>query len=487
MKYGLIIDLRGIQDYIFSSNQLKDNVGASHLISSFFDDYKERPGFCGGGNLFLLCDEEKEAQTIIRELSVKTVEKSPGLYFNACYLKGFDDNNFKEKYAELQKMLQAEKNKRLQQTSVPAHGITAQCSVTNLSAIAHIPEGNSELEKYLAGKEEDKEPRGEYISEVVLAKLKAYFDYKEISQTFWAETLGADFQFPDEFGNLGRDEDNESFISVVHIDGNSIGKLFLKAESLAQMQELSSLIDYAFEQSMKDAIVFAKDSILTDKWKGYKDRLKTEKDVMDLPIRPLFIGGDDLTFVCEGRLGIPLAQNIMESIQKYSEGKLSCCAGVAKANYKYPFYQIYRLANSLCRSAKNKRIGDKSNENYLDFHLISSSVSTSLSDVRKEFYTLADDRSLTERPYSLERLQTLQNATKKMYKKWPNSKIKELRSILYQGQESINAFISHIKTNSKYSLKFTGFEDYDKDLFFASKTIYLDMIELMEMMPMEAK
>ena len=41
MSYDLYVDLRAIQRYIFSSNKLRDNLGASYLVSHIFDDFKD--------------------------------------------------------------------------------------------------------------------------------------------------------------------------------------------------------------------------------------------------------------------------------------------------------------------------------------------------------------------------------------------------------------------------------------------------------------
>ncbi len=463
MRFAILVDVRGIQDYVFSSNRLKDNIGASYIVSHLFDEFISEDGFCGGGNLFRMCDSEEEAKDIIRRLSIKVIEESPGLSFNAVYME-FDENNFKESYRNLQNKLQVEKNKRLQQSTIPSHGITAQCPISGESIIFDAEEK-------------------EQFSEIVQAKINAaksktnnIFEYNK-----------TDYVLPDEFEDLGHERDSESYIAVVHIDGNDIGDKFLNLDSLESCRALSKNIDDAFQKGMTDTINELIDKINSEYWSIYSDRLKQRKDRLYLPIRPLFIGGDDLCFVCDGRLGVVLAQALLEKIRENFDGEISCCAGVAVAKLKYPFYQIYRLANSLCRSAKNQRIKDKSEEDYLDFHLISTSVSTSLEEVRDQFYTLRDRRQLYERPYDLRELDLIIAAAKSMYKKWPNSKIKELRSVLYQGQAAREVFKSHIDSRQDLSLQFADLDKLDNDLFRSDKTYLLDMIELMELIPMEAK
>jgi hypothetical protein len=458
MKYGLIVDLRAIQDYIFSSNRLKDNIGASYLISHFFDDFMSESGFCGGGNLFRLCESKQEVQSVIRQLSIRALEDCPGLSFSACYIDDFDATNFQESYARLQLKLQKEKNRRLQATTLPSYGINAQCSSSGHPAVT-------------VGADD------KLLSEVVLAKREAADKAVQETQQLYKDVLGNDYLLPDRFDYLGKDTDHESFVSVVHIDGNDVGKMFVNLGSLEECKKLSSEIDSACHNAFKLLIANAVSNIQSGK-----------KDKMYLPLRPLFIGGDDISFVCDGRLGISLALEFMEKMKKsFTLGKISNCAGVAMAKVNYPFYQSHKLAASLCRSAKNERMVDSSKDDYLDFHMISSSVSSSLEDLREKHYQLSDGRHLYRRPYSTNDIGSLIGNAQSMHKNWPNSKIKELRSVLYQPEHHQQAYEEQRQARDDLSLKCKGMENYGAKLFVDNKTIYLDLIEIMEMIPLEAK
>ncbi len=117
--------------------------------------------------------------------------------------------------------------------------------------------------------------------------------------------------------------------------------------------------------------------------------------------------------------------------------------------------------------------------------MINASVYDPLDEIRSKNYILPQEKSLTRRPYSLSELEQLLNATYDMYSKWPNSKIKELRSALYKSEHQLIALLKQITSREDLPIKFTGFEDYSDTLFFNNQTIYLDMIELMEMIPLE--
>lgn len=474
MKTGLLVDLRGIQDYIFSSNRLKDNIGASYLISHFFDGLSPAEAIEGGGNFICLCKDEAEAKGLIGKLSRKAVEECPGLSFSAVY-NDFDPDNFAGSMKGLIQKLGIEKNSRWQVTDISAFGINAQCSQSGQPATEQVT-------VYIDGKEE------EYLlSEIVLAKRRAAEDaIVETNERFKTE-LAEKYHFPDRFDYLGIDKDHESFIAVVHIDGNEMGKQFAEQKNWENYKALSDKVNSAYQEAFaaltREIIKELEAGILT----SLKKRLIEEKGKLYLPLRPIFIGGDDLSFVCEGRLGIWAASYLMEYLQKSG---IDTCAGVAVAKVNYPFYQAQKLAEELCRSAKSRRLEDMSKENYLDFHLIRSSVSRSLNEIRNSEYLLGEDGyTLTMRPFNLQKIQSLMKFSQELYssKKVPNSKIKELRAALYMPLELREKALQQMKARKDVILKSNDLRDETADVFVGRKTIYLDAIELIDLIPLEEK
>ncbi|MCB5252573.1 MAG: hypothetical protein RBR69_09885 [Candidatus Cloacimonadaceae bacterium] len=471
MQYGVIVDLRAIQDYIFSSNRLKDNIGASYLVKHFFDGFNTGEGFCGGGNLFRLCRDEHEAKQIIRDLSIRIYEKCPGLSFSATYISDFDTEAFQDSMDKLQKKLREEKNRRQQQSTLPSYGINAQCGSSPYSA------------EFVCKTPPDE---GDLLSRQVYAKRQAATSAVQEAQKLYQNELGTEFILPESFEDLGQDKGHESFIAVIHIDGNQIGDLFLNQASFAACKNLSAEINSACELAFAKMLSMAVKEISSGKWQHYGKRLKKAGRQKYLPIRPLFIGGDDITFISEGRLGLSLAiefMNQFSQIMKHHD--VSSSAGVALAKTNYPFYQVHKLANSLCRSAKNKRLAAKSKSDHLDFHIISSSVNQDLVDIRKDNYQLGDGRRLYQRPYSIADLQVLVNNAESLHRKWPNSKIKDLRSVLYQSAEQCDAFEAQRKSREDLALPVKGMDAFKDSLFVNGETIFLDMIEIIEMLALE--
>ena len=486
MSYDLYVDLRAIQRYIFSSNKLRDNLGASYLVSHIFDDFKdEKKGFCGGGNLYRQCDNEIRAKEIVRDLSRAIFETAPGLSFNAAIVKTKENEDFSSRIKRLHQKLEEEKQNHQQITTLRSYGVNAQCSSGPLSA------------QYRDPFEKDK-----YISEVVYAKRKLFKNDKEndkeddtISDEY-SQYLSDDFKLTEEFLEISPLKGEDSHIAVVHIDGNGIGAIFSTLKTLSDYQEFSKKLNTDMHKALRETIKILEDKIRKGEW-DYNYKTVNEQNILKyiLPLRPIYIGGDDITFVCEGRLGIELSCIFIEEVQKLlNRDDVSFCAGVAIAKTNFPFFQIYKAADALCRSAKNKRLQDikeevaKKSDSYIDFHMINSSVYSNLEKVRKIQYTSISGKNiLYYRPYKLSEMKKQIENAKNFARTWPNSKLAKFREVLYKSEDELTAFKQDINTKINLPLFYDGFQDFanSDDFFFDNKTIFLDIIELIDLLPEE--
>ncbi len=486
MSYDLYVDLRAIQRYIFSSNKLRDNLGASYLVSHIFDDFKdENTGFCGGGNLYRQCDNEIRAKEIVRDLSRAIFETAPGLSFNAAIVKTKENEDFSSRIKRLHQKLEEEKQNHQQITTLRSYGVNAQCSSGPLSA------------QYRDPFEKDK-----YISEVVYAKRKLFKNDKENDKEVdtisdeYSQYLSDDFKLTEEFLEISPLKGEDSHIAVVHIDGNGIGAIFSTLKTLSDYQEFSKKLNNDMQQALRETIKILEDKIRKGEW-DYNYKTVNEQNILKyiLPLRPIYIGGDDITFVCEGRLGIELSCIFIEEVQKLlNRDDVSFCAGVAIAKTNFPFFQIYKAADALCRSAKNKRLQDikeevaKKSDSYIDFHMINSSVYSNLEKVRKIQYTSISGKNiLYYRPYKLSEMKKQIENAKNFARTWPNSKLAKFREVLYKSKDELTAFKQDINTKINLPLFYDGFQDFanSDDFFFDNKTIFLDIIELIDLLPEE--
>ncbi len=125
-----------------------------------------------------------------------------------------------------------------------------------------------------------------------------------------------------------------------------------------------------------------------------------------LPLRPVLVGGDDLTFVCDGRVAFDLAVAALEAFEATEIpllGHIHACAGIAICRTHTPFARAYDLASNLCANAKSWLRHKKIEASALDWHLGSVPPGATVGDLRDGYTTdtQREEPDLTCRPYVL--------------------------------------------------------------------------------------
>ena len=125
------------------------------------------------------------------------------------------------------------------------------------------------------------------------------------------------------------------------------------------------------------------------------------------PVRPLIFGGDDVTLVCDGRLGLALAGRYLAAFAGAAVAlplgedtrPAQACAGVAIVKVHYPFARAYALADALCGSAKSAlRAEGLSQASALDWHIAAAGLDGTLEAIRAQGYTHKEAGDVTLRP-----------------------------------------------------------------------------------------
>lgn len=490
-----VIDTAGIQDYIFSSNRLRENIGASYLVQQATnhwvteeleklwknavyvpkgltkeaamprihqdDDVVAELMYSGGGNTVLLFKELAYAHKFMRSWSRKVLEDAPGIRIIAAH-KSFEwgENDLQDKIGELINGDIAEK-KRYGVASSPLLGlsVTADCNSTRLVAVGMSDEYGAPID------ENDHRDQGRYpVSREVAKKISIVPNAnKELKDIF--SVLPQRLKFPYRFDHLGRSQGDSSYIAVVHADGNKMGDRFKKYGK--QHRDNASFIQ-AFRLLSHDvnrAGIAALQAVLKEVTNLIdKNKFKMPHNHPYFPFRPLVYGGDDVTFVCDGRLGLVLAAKYLSEFEEQPtvdesvSGKLSACAGISIVKVHYPFARAYRLSNSLCNSAK-KFIHEQSSAqglSALDWHIATAGLLGTLKQIREREYTVekghSEERHLTMRPVFLKRepnqwrnwdgLQRVVNCfrTDLVWRDRRN-KVMALREVLREGPEATQKFL----------------------------------------------
>ncbi len=456
-KYLVIMEVSQKQAFIFSSNELKDNVTNSAIIAwvtnpKFFEEQisdrsiystEKNIVYSGGGHTVLVFDKEENAEKFVQTITLRVMEKYEGLELFAKRLKCKGDITGEE-LKQLSQDLEVKKSKRKSAFHQGSFGI----------------ESKNERKKYKMPEEEEK-----------------------IDKELMAKNFNRVWKFED----LGGTEHESNFIAVVHIDGNAMGKRVEEfRESIKEkpweeyrkaQKEFSDNIDKAFKNAYKEMVEEVANRINEGKLQ------ELDLKHSNFPVRRIITAGDDICFVSEGRIGIECAAVFLKKLKKQN---YSACAGVAIVHQKYPFYRAYELAESLCSNAKKFVANiDPDDENIsrhvsaIDWHIEYGEMKESLEEIR-EMYKIEDptDPSHLElRPYIVDMVEAPESIKenikkkedlrwyenfKKLMKKFSNEeisyargKIKELRSYLKQGE---NAAKYYMKCNLIDELSLIGYQ-----------------------------
>ncbi len=495
MAIVVILDIMSIQKYIFASNKLKENIGASLIISGIFKEKIKSPyneyfesalknGYEGGGNVVLIFKDigKEKVLEVIREFTFRILEKYPGIDLGVGIDFGFA-GNLDKAYAELQ----ISKNKFIPISTIPSHGITAECNRTGLSS--EIFYESNKQSSYIS-----------YSSYIKLKKLDEIKSEKgsDFMQNILSDSgLDGEYTFTDELEKLGSKKGEDSHIAFVAIDGNSMSDRFMKCNDLSAKKQLSDTLKEAVKNSFIGLL-----KIIDEEFKEIDEELniKYENGKKILPVRPIILGGDDVSFICEGSMGIYFASRFLKFFaeQTVSDGlPLSACAGVAIAHAKYPIYRIQKIAEELLSGAKDKRKKEQDEENdsgsYIDFQMFYSGIFGELGEIRKNHYDNIYGK-MYMRPYKIEDIESLIKPVEKMHR-LAESKIKDIRVVLNKTESERSNFIEHMKMRAgadensysgakSFSIPYEILgQKYEQDFYANNATPYFDIIELLEILP----
>ena len=496
-----MIDLLQIQQYIASSNKLKEIVGGSKLVS-WATSKSSKSGliselgelgavknmiYGAGGNILLKFNDLDEAKKFSSKFCRALYESAPGLECVICHKK-FSNNDFVKTFLNLQKEINELKTCR--KPSLPLLGIsvTAICRSTGKPAYKF-----------------DSEDRA-ISREIDLKNKKAegvYDNYDNIEPCRISLRSGKEIEcrHPLDIDHLGRTRGETSLVGIVHIDGNQIGKKIYNwlienknsPEIEQKLKEISKQLDDITKEAFKaveERVCNACDEdengrICIFNVDKEKFELQRENNIYYLPLRKIFVSGDDITFICDGRIAFDLAETVLKYLEKERIphlGKITASAGIAIVHSHAPFYRAFELAYELCKSAKE--ITRENEKSALDWQI--GLPRKSLKEIRKIIYQTSNGNKLTMRPYPLENEQnppihSWYYLTRKLLiehlKQWPRSKAKHLAQIVREGEEEVRETLQNWKITAP-EIKLP--EEIAEDGYWGEETPIIDAIELLD-------
>ncbi|TAN98151.1 MAG: hypothetical protein EYR95_11350 [Phormidium sp. SL48-SHIP] len=450
--YLVLLETSGNQNFIFSTNKLKENIGASELtyragttwVLDAVADINQTPELRKWGNsqelrqilrnkdlnpaieqgnkpleiiiatsgkALILSRTKEDAKDLIRRVTQRAIAEAPGLNLSGVFVPIQDWDQTNSLDTAIQDVHKTFEETQPYRPTAEARflrlPIIADCSFSGLPAsrLEHTPE-NEQVP----------------ISQVSHSKREAAkAGIRRLHQ------IPSENTTPKLINNINQLEGDVEWLAIVHADGNGLGQIFLNfAECLgtapSNREYISSYREFSLELDECTEAAFEK---------AIQETFKPNDKAV--PLVPLIVGGDDLTVVCDGKAALKFTQVFLtqfeaETEQKreiskiaekqFSINRLSACAGIAIIKPHFPFSVAYELAESLIKSAKSvKQTIIKPNSkpitpfpcSAIDFHILYDSTHIDLERIRRNLQPEATTY-LYNRPYVVTELDKLKSA-----------------------------------------------------------------------------
>lgn len=536
---AMLIEASSIQDYIFGSNELVQNIGASELAAQATTDwlFEEKSGllpkphnvrragageaarwqltdqsladnltvevvYAGGGNALILFHTEEVARKVSYELTRKVLQDAPGLRLELAW-QPFAPNRLSATVNRLREQIAGQKRGPRHSAPLSGLGVTAACAFTDAPAVAR-----------------DKDDR--YISAEVAAKQRAGTPDgpgNERLRDYLADVRRFNFDFVYDFDQFGA-KGESSYMAVVHTDGNRMGERIQTyadrhaendAAYVRAQREFSTRVQAAAHAALVSTVglLLAPANLKLDNeakgkyWRykiGQTVPVRIDADGVErLPFRPVVFGGDDVTFVCEGRLGLPLAAHYLSRLAQETlpdDQPLHARAGVAIVKSHYPFARAYALADELCDSAKTYiREADRQmcRVTALDWHFAVSGLVQPLTQLRRREYIVGAG-SLLMRPLRVTPIDPTEWRSWDVFseileefasgREWAGrrNKVKALRESLRAGPDAVQLFLQNMPDSPRLPLPeaLTSAGDAVRRGWQGSRCLYFDAVEAVD-------
>ena len=408
-------DVRGIQNYIFKTNKVREIIGASELVENIIlnglnyviksnnwdktiyltdwenddaeaflnnDNIRMQVLFIGGGNAYVLFRDAEICQKVNRALGKYVLENTYSLNLAVSVVNKTDDYSKDYKNINLKMMdIKSKMPKSMPMGAFPFMD-TDHSTGYPLSKYDHA------TKDYISTESELK--RKHVVAEDEVAKI---------------------------LDNMVTQKGDNSFLAVVHIDGNSMGNRIKGimegkteyVDAIRTMRIISKTLKNEFNccyENMCKKI----------------DEEFGEANSKKAMYRKIIVAGDDITFICNAKIAVFAVTEFLKLVAErnmYADDKLtdednrkkyamSACAGIAFFKSHFPFSDAYEVAEACCSNAKKQA---KKAENrhdgktdgmigcYLDYQLCTHIKATDLEEYRYRNYAMADGKSMIYRPY----------------------------------------------------------------------------------------
>lgn len=442
--HAYLFEAKSIQAYIFQSGRLKDVIAASerldrlvddtdystlnrvlesaNLSSNLLDERKDVTadviGFTRskGGAFYSFCENKAPLQAFRRLWTLTVQQLFPGLEFVDALTEGSD---LAEAMDKAHLALAAARNT----PSVKFPLASAICSASQRTGRAAVPiKGQVKYEI-----KEDKKS----LDLDTVNHRQAYGFLKLRTNVLISKFNGAHLGVESELSQLDFPLDTGDFpafkaaddarqqvrdLALIHIDGNGLGILLrqlkeaLKGQSSRDYSRAFRLFSNALAQSTQEA-AFKATTWLNEQHKLNEDSKESKK----LPMRPIVLGGDDVTLFCQADLALGYVDVFCRAFEEASKlaltplfndyltdarelkPYLTASAGVLYHKASHPFVTCHQIVEGLCQEAKKatKKVDPNTGPAAVSFYRISNVLAEDIADLRMQSQKLVLEHNQT--------------------------------------------------------------------------------------------
>lgn len=483
-----IYDLSGIQNFIFSTNKLKEIIGASKIVSmalfenipdllgedrekwkkesfSFESEDEKKIVYIGGGNALMVFDSESTEKEFTKNLSEKIFLQSGGaIRLCAASIILAENESLAENQRKLMEKLDAEKKKS-------GNLLPSLCA-------PFVAYDNNNYEALVY-------ENGECMTRSRRAKLNAY----ALQSTAFRGVLPDNKKFATEFDKFAKDGE-KNYLAIIHIDGNTMG---IKIREF--VESLKTTIIPSFDEMKNLSVKISK---------LYKEVLKETASTVfketdgELPFRPIIADGDDITIMLDSHYAFKFVETFFENLngkEIFGEGFVpTAAAGIVFSKIKFPFSKAYEIAEECCKNAKSKTLEREGRaKNSVDFQMIYSGVNENLKATRKAYYEINDDAALvnlirrpyvfdSESKYSYEKYKEISQTVSGLMKSKAiaRTKLKGLRNAYGGGKTEAENYLIYIKSHTKSEKEVKAAKTLENIFNENSEAILFDYLDIMD-------
>jgi hypothetical protein len=483
-----LFEVNSIQSYLFKSGKLKDLISASERLDQLIDDSEssvlatvikaanletdliqdsnssDAIHFlrCKGGAFYCYAEncqplvELRALWTLTLEQLFPSLKYSDAINEGSTLITAIDNAHISLASAQNTPSI------KLPQATAPTKRYINTGDVSICAAKDLIRFGESDLDADTACHREAMQS----LKSQKQRNLASKFIPDNIAQLDFPINIEEDFKFSEVADAAIKD------IALVHIDGNGLGILLMALKSALKDQsehEIKACFR-AFSTAINEATISAAKQATQYIYNNAKYTLDsdTEHNMM-VPIRPIVLGGDDITLLCRADLALTFCQIFCKEFKTATETQLAptfkeylsnselkpyltASGGILYHKTGHPFTNSHRLVEDLCELAKKrtKSFNIASTEvgpSALAFHRLSNSVSDSYEEIaqRELTFTNSDevyttslaayliDESEADSPFSLENLKALEKLSAQTNSVMPMSRWRTMAGLISKG------------------------------------------------------